>query len=55
MPQFDHLDYTRRWSRILASDFDDRSVPEQYPPDLELEPVHRDIDLHVKLDEQPDF
>jgi aminopeptidase N len=52
MPQFDHLNYTRRWSQLLASNFDNPSVPEQYPPDLELEPVHRDIDLHVKLDEQ---
>jgi aminopeptidase N len=37
---------------MLASDFDDQSVPEQYPPDLELEPVHLDIDLHVDLVEK---
>ena len=37
---------------MLASDFDDQSISEQYPPDLQLEPVQRDIDLHVKLDEQ---
>ncbi|MGD8584882.1 MAG: M1 family aminopeptidase [Chloroflexota bacterium] len=52
MPQFDHLNLTRRWSLMLASDFDDRSVPEQYPPDLELEPTHLDINLHVQLAEE---
>lgn len=52
MPQFDHLKYTRRWSLMRATDFDDSSVPEQYPPNLELEPTHLDIDLHVQLAEE---
>ncbi len=52
MPDLDRLQYHRRWTRLSDSDFDDRYVPEQYPPDLELEPIHLDIDLHVKLAEQ---
>jgi aminopeptidase N len=52
MPQFDHLKYTRHWSSMLATDFDDSSVPEQYPPDMELEPTHLDIDLRVQLAEE---
>ncbi|MGD2078768.1 MAG: M1 family aminopeptidase [Chloroflexota bacterium] len=52
MPTYDRHRYTRHWSQLLASGFDDASVPEQYPPDLELEPTHLDIDLHVKLAEE---
>ena len=52
MPQIDRLKYHRRWTQFQASDFEDRTVPEQYPPDLELEPIHLDIDLHVDLIEE---
>ncbi|UCG24533.1 MAG: hypothetical protein JSW55_00575 [Chloroflexota bacterium] len=49
MPQFDRLKHHRRWNQLRASVFEDRAVPEQYPPDLELEPLHLDIDLRVDL------
>lgn len=32
-----------------ADIFNDPGIEEQYPPDLELEPVHLDIDLHLDL------
>jgi len=32
-----------------ANKFNDPGIEEQYPPDLELEPVHLDIDLHFDL------
>ncbi len=32
-----------------TSDFENPSTPEVYPPDLELEPIHMDIDLFLDL------
>ncbi|MGB0384592.1 MAG: M1 family aminopeptidase [Ardenticatenaceae bacterium] len=39
--------YRRR--RAFMNDFDDPNVEAQYAPDLELEPIHLDIDLHVDV------
>jgi aminopeptidase N len=38
----------RQWQEATL-EFDDPAVEKQYPPDLELEPVHLDIDLSVDL------
>jgi aminopeptidase N len=38
----------RHWQEATL-EFDDPAVEKQYPPDLELEPVHLDIDLSVDL------
>ncbi len=38
--------------RATNPSFDDPSLPEQYPPDLELEPIHLELDLRVDLDDQ---
>lgn len=35
--------------RAHHNDFTDPNVPAQYPPDLELEPTHLDIDLYVNI------
>jgi aminopeptidase N len=48
MPEFDSL-FTFCRSRAYADDFSDPNVEKQYPPDLELEPVHLDIDLFVDI------
>jgi aminopeptidase N len=40
--------FTRRW-RGPADVFGDPNVERQYPPDLEVEPVHLDIDLSVDV------
>ncbi|MBE2201657.1 MAG: hypothetical protein IAE79_23805 [Anaerolinea sp.] len=44
----------RAWSFASASNdiFNDPNLPEQYPPDLELEPVHLDINLHIDVARQ---
>jgi aminopeptidase N len=51
MPEFDSFLAICR-SRACADDFSDPNVDEQYPPDLELEPVHLDIDLFVDVAEK---
>lgn len=37
------------WRRFRRAELADPRIPPQYPPDLELEPVHLDIDLHVDV------
>ena len=41
-----------RHKRGSRSDFYDPGTPAHYPPDLELEPVHLDINLHVDIAEE---
>src|SRR3954463_9943423 len=38
-----------RLNRAGPPRFDDPSLPEHYPPDLELEPTHLFIDLYVSI------
>ena len=35
--------------RHVRADFYNPSIPPQYPPDLELEPIHRDINLYIDI------
>ena len=46
MSSFEQILRHKRGSR---SDFYDPSIPPHYPPDLELEPVHLDINLHIDI------
>lgn len=41
----------RRWHarRAVPPKFGDPTLPEHYPPDLELEPTHTDIDLYISI------
>jgi aminopeptidase N len=48
MPELDRSQALRRLTS-RGSDFEDATVAPHYPPDLELEPVHLDIDLAVDL------
>lgn len=50
----DHIDRARIHRRSAArwNDFNDPNVEPQYPPDLELEPVHLTIDLHVDMENE---
>jgi len=38
-------------SRAFSSKFDEPGIEEQYPPDLELEPIHIEINLHFNIAE----
>jgi len=49
MPLFDRFDMYRKTFLGEPNDFTNPNVAEQYPPDLELEPVHLDIDLYVDV------
>ena len=53
MSHVDRLFELNRYGRgrfaALDSDFTDPNAPRHYPPDLELEPTHLEIDLHVDL------
>ena len=40
---------SHRHHRAAPPRFDDHSLPEHYPPDLELEPTHLFIDLYVSI------
>lgn len=51
MPIAEHLNFYHR-QRSFGNPFDDPTIEEQYPPDLELEPIHLDIDLHFDLENQ---
>jgi aminopeptidase N len=51
MHDVDHALWHRRGQRRWE-DFADPAVAEQYPPDLELEPTHLEIDLHVDVANQ---
>ena len=44
--------YLHHRQPVLANPFAGPDLPEQYPPDLELEPLHLEIDLHVDLENQ---
>ena len=48
MPDFDSRFAFFR-SRAYTDDFSDPNVEQHYPPDLELEPVHLDIDLMIDI------
>ena len=48
MPTIDRFKVHRQLAN-RTSDFENPNVPENYPPDLELEPVHIDIDLVLDL------
>ena len=48
MPTIDRFEIYRRHT-TLTDDFVNPDVPGQYPPDLELEPVHLDIDLFIDI------
>jgi aminopeptidase N len=48
MPAIDRFDLYRRRA-YRANDFVSPDTPAQYPPDLELEPVHLDIDLFIDI------
>ncbi|MFN2187537.1 MAG: hypothetical protein ACK2T3_02110, partial [Candidatus Promineifilaceae bacterium] len=51
MPQSNRL--REKISRYtFDNDFVDPNVPKQYPPDIELEPIHRDIDLHIDIENE---
>jgi aminopeptidase N len=47
MPSLERQELYRR--HHFSSDFEDPKVPAKYPPDLELEPVHLDINLYVDI------
>jgi aminopeptidase N len=55
MPQTDHwrtfIDQATTGvnRRAVAPRFDDPALPEHYPPNLELEPTHLNIDLYISL------
>ena len=49
MPVIDRLSLYRKTFYGEPNDFTNPNVAEQYPPDLELEPVHLDIDLFVDV------
>lgn len=51
MPAIEHTRFSRRYLEPTL-DFDNPNIPEQYPPDLELEPIHLNIDLHVDIASQ---
>lgn len=44
----------RAWSFASKGNdmFSNPNLPEQYPPDLELEPVHLDVDLHIDISQR---
>jgi len=48
MPAFDRSESYRRFYH-LNDNFHNPNIPRQYPPDLELEPIHLEIDLHVDV------
>lgn len=39
----------RHAQKAVPPKFDDPALPEHYPPDLELEPIHIDIDLYISI------
>ena len=45
----DWSDLLRHSRRVVPPKFDDPALPEHYPPDLELEPIHIDIDLYISI------
>ena len=49
MPLIDRFDLYLKTFLGEPNDFTNPNVAEQYPPDLELEPVHLDIDLYVDV------
>jgi aminopeptidase N len=51
MPDFDFL-YGFCHDRGYADDFSDPDIDKHYPPDLELEPIHFDIDLFIDVANQ---
>jgi aminopeptidase N len=46
MPAFDSI---RQHKQLVNSGFIDPDAPLQYPPDLQLEPVHLDINLQINI------
>lgn len=51
MPAFDRTKHYKLRHSIDPVFFDP-NVPEQYPPDIELEPVHRDIELYIDIENE---
>ena len=47
MPSLERQEFYRR--HHFSTDFEDPKVPPKYPPDLEIEPVHLDINLYVDI------
>ena len=52
MPVIDRFDVYRAAHVTATNDFTNPNVAEHYPPDLELEPIHLDIDLSVDIDRE---
>lgn len=51
MPAIEFTRFCRPYLKPTL-DFDNPNIPEQYPPNLELEPIHLNIDLHVDIARQ---